>query len=61
MSAWSDLIKKLVKENPGTPLNVILPMAKKQYKKPTDTLKQLVRSTKRYVKRNRVSRRRQRR
>ncbi len=61
MSAWSDLIKKLVKENPGTPLNVILPMAKKQYKKPTDTLKQLVRSTKRYVKRNRASRRRQRR
>ncbi len=61
MSAWSDLIKKLVKENPGTPLNVILPMAKKQYKKPTDTLKQMVRSTKRYVKRNRVSRRRQRR
>ena len=61
MSAWSDLIKKLVKENPGTPLNVILPMAKKQYKKPTDTLKQMVRSTKRYVKRNRVSIRRQRR
>lgn len=61
MSAWSDLIKKLVKENPGTPLNVILPMAKKQYKKPTDTLKQMVRSTKRFVKRNRVSRRRQRR
>ncbi len=61
MSAWSDLIKKLVKENPGTPLNVILPMAKKQYKKPSDTLKQMVRSTKRFVKRNRVSRRRQRR
>lgn len=34
MSAWSDLIKKLVKENPGTPLNTILPMAKKLYKKP---------------------------
>ena len=34
MTAWSDLIKKLVKENPGTPLNTILPMAKKIYRKP---------------------------
>ena len=61
MTAWSDLIKKLVKENPGTPLNIILPIAKKQYKKPFDTMKQPFRSTKRYIKRNRVSRRRQRR
>jgi hypothetical protein len=38
MSAWSDLIKKLVKENPGTPLNTILPMAKKIYRKPDKQL-----------------------
>ena len=38
MTAWSDLIKKLVKENPGTPLNTILPMAKKIYRKPDKQL-----------------------
>ena len=39
MTAWSDLIKKLVKENPGTPLNIILPMAKKVYRKPDEKVK----------------------
>lgn len=34
MSEWTDLIKKLIKENPGTPLKTIIPMAKKLYKKP---------------------------
>ena len=33
MSAWSDLVKKLCKENPGKPLGAILPLAKKMYKK----------------------------
>lgn len=38
MSAWSDLVKKLCKENPGKPLGAILPLAKKMYKKaPTET------------------------
>ena len=32
MSAWSDLVKKLCKENPGKPLGAILPLAKKMYK-----------------------------
>jgi hypothetical protein len=31
MSAWSDLVKKLCKENPGKPLGAILPLAKKMY------------------------------
>ena len=34
MTAWSDLVKKLINENPGTPLKTLLPMAKKLYKKP---------------------------
>jgi hypothetical protein len=34
MSAWTDLVKKLCKENPGKPLGAILPLAKKMYKKP---------------------------
>jgi hypothetical protein len=34
MSEWTDLIKKLIKENPGTPLKTIIPMATKIYKKP---------------------------
>ena len=33
MSAWTDLVKKLCKENPGKPLGAILPLAKKMYKK----------------------------
>jgi len=33
MSAWTDLIKKLVEENPGKPLKTIIPMAQKLYKK----------------------------
>jgi hypothetical protein len=32
MSAWSDLVKKLCKENPGKPLGAILPLAKKIYR-----------------------------
>jgi hypothetical protein len=32
MSAWSDLVKKLCKENPGKPLGAILPLAKKMYR-----------------------------
>jgi hypothetical protein len=32
MSAWSDLVKKLCKQNPGKPLGAILPLAKKMYK-----------------------------
>ena len=32
MCAWSDLVKKLCKENPGKPLGAILPLAKKMYK-----------------------------
>lgn len=34
MSAWMDLVKRLSKENPGKPLQVILPLAKKLYRKP---------------------------
>jgi hypothetical protein len=34
MSAWMDLVKRLSKENPGKPLGVILPLAKKLYRKP---------------------------
>ena len=33
MSEWTDLVKKLCKENPGKPLGAILPLAKKMYKK----------------------------
>jgi len=29
-----DLVKRLSKENPGKPLQVILPLAKKLYRKP---------------------------
>ena len=32
MSAWSDLVKKLCKDNPGKPLGAILPLAKKMYR-----------------------------
>ena len=32
MSEWTDLVKKLCKENPGKPLGAILPLAKKMYK-----------------------------
>jgi hypothetical protein len=34
MTAWMDLVKRLSKENPGKPLQVILPLAKKLYRKP---------------------------
>jgi hypothetical protein len=33
MTAWTDLVKRLSKENPGENLTKILPMAKKLYKK----------------------------
>jgi hypothetical protein len=32
MTAWSDLVTKLCRENPGKPLGAILPLAKKMYK-----------------------------
>ncbi len=32
MSEWSDLVKKLCKQNAGKPLGAILPLAKKMYK-----------------------------
>jgi len=68
MTAWSDLVGKLVKENPGTPLNVILPMAKKQYVKPEmndkkqmNDKKHMRRTNNRRRNRGRYTRRRQRR
>ncbi len=62
MTAWSDLVGKLVKENPGTPLNIILPMAKKQYEKPGMNGKKHMRKTNnRRRNRGRDTRRRQRR
>jgi hypothetical protein len=62
MTAWSDLVGKLVKENPGTPLNIILPMAKKQYVKPGSPEKKQMRKTNnRRRKQGRDTRRKQRR
>ena len=64
MTAWSDLVGKLVKENPGTPLNIILPMAKKQYVKPGSPIqneKKQMRKTNRKRNKGRDTRRRQRR
>lgn len=56
MTAWSDLIKKLVKENPGTPLNIILPMAKKVYRKPDEKVKLYKPKNMTYNKKNKVHR-----
>jgi hypothetical protein len=64
MTAWSDLVGKLVKENPGTPLNIILPMAKKQYVKPGSPIqneKKQMRKTNRKRNKGRDTRRKQRR
>ena len=65
MTVWSDLVGKLVKENPGTPLNIILPMAKKQYIKPDSPIqnekKQMRRTNNRRRNRGRDTRRKQRR
>jgi hypothetical protein len=65
MTEWSDLVGKLVKENPGSPLNVILPMAKKQYVKPGSPgmpeKKQMRRTNNRRRNRGRDTRRKQRR
>ena len=61
MTAWSDLVGKLVKENPGTPLNIILPMAKKQYVKPGSPIqneKKQMRKTNRKRNKGRDTRRR---
>ena len=47
MSAWTDLVKKLCKENPGKPLGAILPLAKKIYRKNgTQSSKSVTKSSK---------------
>jgi hypothetical protein len=61
MSAWSDLVKKLCKQNPGKPLGAILPLAKKMYKgtkKNTTNAKKAFKKMGRSQKRRRSSRRR---
>lgn len=58
MSAWSDLVKKLCKENPGKPLGAILPLAKKMYKGTKKAVVNTKKSMSRSMKRKKSSRRR---